>query len=209
MNRSLANVLFGGIASETAADYKIEGSVTQITTDETADALANADSVILVSRAGALQLCFRIKDDAQVVGYGMAVAGAQHPISEIVAMLRAKGTKVRFAIHPVAGRMPGQCNVLLAEASVPYDSERLELHCSLSVFLPSIAVVLEMEEINDDFKDTDLTLVIGANDTVNPIALEKGSPIAGMPVLHAWQSKQTIVMKRGMSSGYGKLSAPF
>ena len=123
MNRSLTNVLFGGIASETASDYKIEGSVTQITVDETADALANADSVILVSRTATLHLNRRFKSGAQVVGYGMAVAGAQYPISEIVAMLRAKGTNVRFAIHPVAGRMPGQCNVLLAEASVPYDSE--------------------------------------------------------------------------------------
>lgn len=117
----------------------------------------------------------------------MAVAKAQYAISEIVAMLRAKGISVRFAIHPVAGRMPGQCNVLLAEASVPYD------------------IVLEMDEINDDFGDTDVTLVIGANDTVNPIALEPGSSIAGMPVLHAWKSKQVIVMKRGMSSGYGML----
>lgn len=100
-------------------------------------------------------------------------------------MLKAKGINVRFAIHPVAGRMPGQCNVLLAEASVPYD------------------IVLEMDEINDDFKETDVTLVIGANDTVNPISLEPGSPIAGMPVLHVWKSKQVIVMKRGMSSGYG------
>ena len=123
MNRTLSNVLFGGIASETASDYKIEGSVTQITVDDTADALANADSVILVSRASTFYLNCRFKDGAQVVGYGMAVAGAQHPIAEIVAMLRAKGIKVRFAIHPVAGRMPGQCNVLLAEASVPYDSE--------------------------------------------------------------------------------------
>ena len=123
MNRTLSNVLFGGIASETASDYKIEGSVTQITVDDTADALVNADSVILVSPTVALHLNGRVKVCTQVVGYGMAVAGAQHPISEIVAMLRAKGTKVRFAIHPVAGRMPGQCNVLLAEASVPYDSE--------------------------------------------------------------------------------------
>src|ERR1700733_11308282 len=115
-----------------------------------------------------------------------SVAKAQYPIAEIVELLRARGVNVRFAIHPVAGRMPGQCNVLLAEAGVPYD------------------IVLEMDEINDDFPDTDLTLVIGANDTVNPIALEPGSPIAGMPVLHAWKSKQTIVMKRGMSSGYGK-----
>jgi len=118
----------------------------------------------------------------------MAVAKAQYAISEIVSMLKAKGVSVRFAIHPVAGRMPGQCNVLLAEASVPYD------------------IVLEMDEINDDFGDTDVTLVIGANDTVNPIALEPGSSIAGMPVLHAWKSKQVIVMKRGMSSGYGKFA---
>ena len=97
---------------------------------------------------------------------------------------------MRFAIHPVAGRMPGQCNVLLAEASVPYD------------------IVLEMDEINDDFPDTDVTLVIGANDTVNPIALEKDSPIAGMPVLHAWKSKEVVVMKRGMASGYADVPNP-
>jgi len=135
MNRTLSNVLFGGISSEMASDYKIEGTVTQITVDDTADALANADSVILVRRGSALQLGCQIKDGAQVVGYGMAVAGAQHPISEIVAMLRAKGIKVRFAIHPVAGRMPGQCNVLLAEASVPYDSELLEFHRNHGVVL--------------------------------------------------------------------------
>ncbi|KAG6898354.1 hypothetical protein C0992_009029 [Termitomyces sp. T32_za158] len=146
--------------------HEIKGSITQTTVDETVEALSNADSVILV------------------VGYGMAVAKAQYAISEIAAMLRAKGVNVRFAIHPVAGRMPGQCNVLLAEASVPYD------------------IVLEMDEINEDFKDTDVTLVIGANDTVNPIALEPGSAIAGMPVLHAWKSKQVIVMKRGLASGY-------
>lgn len=123
MNRTLSNILFGGIASEMASDYKIEGSVTQITVDETADALANADSVILVSPSRTLYPDRCTKRSLQVVGYGMAVAGAQYPIAEIVAMLRAKGTNVRFAIHPVAGRMPGQCNVLLAEASVPYDSE--------------------------------------------------------------------------------------
>jgi len=136
------------------------------------DALLGAESVILV------------------VGYGMAVARAQFAIADIVSILRAKGISVRFAIHPVAGRMPGQCNVLLAEASVPYD------------------IVLEMEEINDDFKDTDLTIIIGANDTVNPIALEAGSAIAGMPVLHAWKSKQTIMMKRGMASGYADVPNP-
>lgn len=121
----------------------------------------------------------------------MAVAKAQYAIAEMTAMLRSKGVNVRFAIHPVAGRMPGQCNVLLAEASVPYD------------------IVLEMDEINDDFPETDLTLVIGANDTVNPIALEPGSPIAGMPVLHAWKSKGVVVMKRGMSSGYGEYRPSF
>ncbi|KAF8844456.1 PNTB-domain-containing protein [Paxillus ammoniavirescens] len=173
MNRSLTNVLFGGIGTVAPTEVtKIEGTVTKTTTDDAVEALANADSVILV------------------VGYGMAVAKAQYAISEICAMLRAKGINVRFAIHPVAGRMPGQCNVLLAEASVPYD------------------IVLEMDEINDDFGETDVTLVIGANDTVNPISLEPGSPIAGMPVLHAWKSKQVIVMKRGMSSGYADVPNP-
>ncbi|OJK04946.1 hypothetical protein ASPACDRAFT_109952 [Aspergillus aculeatus ATCC 16872] len=171
MNRSLTNVLFGGIAAPQQAK-KIEGQVTQATVDDTAEALSNAESVIIV------------------VGYGMAVAKAQYALAEIVNMLRSKGVKVRFAIHPVAGRMPGQCNVLLAEASVPYD------------------IVLEMDEINDDFPDTDLTLVIGANDTVNPIALEPDSPISGMPVLHAWKSKEVIVMKRGMSSGYADVPNP-
>jgi NAD/NADP transhydrogenase beta subunit len=126
----------------------------------------------------------------QVVGYGMAVAKAQYAISDFVSALRSKGINVRFAIHPVAGRMPGQCNVLLAEASVPYD------------------IVLEMDEINDDFPDTDVTLVIGANDTVNPIALEAGSAIAGMPVLHAWKSKHVVIMKRGMASGYADVPNP-
>lgn len=168
MNRSLVNVLFGGISAPAAAtEYKMEGSITQTNVEDTAEALTNAESVIIV------------------VGYGMAVAKAQYAISDITSMLRAKGIRVRFAIHPVAGRMPGQCNVLLAEASVPYD------------------IVLEMDEINDDFGETDVTLVIGANDTVNPIALEPGSPIAGMPVLHAWKSKQVVVMKRGLASGYG------
>ncbi|KIP12232.1 hypothetical protein PHLGIDRAFT_21067 [Phlebiopsis gigantea 11061_1 CR5-6] len=173
MNRTLTNVLFGGIgATAQQSDYKIEGSVTKTSVEETADALSNSENVILV------------------VGYGMAVAKAQHAIAEIVSTLRSRGINVRFAIHPVAGRMPGQCNVLLAEASVPYD------------------IVLEMDEINDDFSDTDVTLVIGANDTVNPIALEPGSAIAGMPVLHAWKSKQVIVMKRGMSSGYADVPNP-
>lgn len=170
MNRSLTNVLFGGLSTlNEAQEYKPEGQVTQTSVDDVAEAMLNSESVILV------------------VGYGMAVAKAQYAISSIVTYLRAKGITVRFAIHPVAGRMPGQCNVLLAEASVPYD------------------IVLEMDEINDDFPETDLTVVIGANDTVNPIAMEKGSAIEGMPVLHAWKSKQVVVMKRGMASGYGKL----
>ncbi|KAK3501365.1 NAD(P) transhydrogenase mitochondrial precursor [Neurospora crassa] len=172
MNRSLTNVLFGGISAPTTTEYKIEGSITQTNVEDTAEALTNAETVIIV------------------VGYGMAVAKAQYAISDITQMLRSKGIKVRFAIHPVAGRMPGQCNVLLAEASVPYD------------------IVLEMDEINDDFGETDLTLVIGANDTVNPIALEPGSPIAGMPVLHAWKSKQVVVMKRGLASGYADVPNP-
>ena len=141
----------------------------------------------------------------------MAVAKAQYALSDITRMLRDKGVNVRFAIHPVAGRMPGQCNVLLAEASVPYDSMLSHAlmvastwHTFVFSFLSLFAVVLEMDEINDDFSDTDVTLVIGANDTVNPIALEPGSAIAGMPVLHAWKSKQVVVMKRGMASGYGK-----
>lgn len=173
MNRSLTNVLFGGIGTTAApTTYKPEGTAVTTTVEDTAEALLASENVIIV------------------VGYGMAVAKAQYAISDMTRMLRANGVNVRFAIHPVAGRMPGQCNVLLAEASVPYD------------------VVLEMDEINDDFGDTDVTLVIGANDTVNPIALEKGSPIAGMPVLHAWKSKQVIVMKRSLGSGYGMLNPP-
>ncbi|KAL4886139.1 NAD(P) transhydrogenase [Aspergillus karnatakaensis] len=172
MNRSLTNVLFGGIAAPQQSQKKIEGKVTETNVEDTVDALANAESVIII------------------VGYGMAVAKAQYALAEITHMLRSKGVKVRFAIHPVAGRMPGQCNVLLAEASVPYD------------------IVLEMDEINDDFADTDVTLVIGANDTVNPIALEPDSSISGMPVLQAWKSKEVIVMKRGMSSGYADVPNP-
>lgn len=172
MNRSLTNVLFGGIAAPAQTDFKVEGQITKTSIDETVDLLANAENVIIV------------------VGYGMAVAKAQYAIAEFTNMLRSRGINVRFAIHPVAGRMPGQCNVLLAEASVPYD------------------IVLEMDEINDDFPETDVTLVIGANDTVNPIAMEPGSPIAGMPVLHAWKSKNVIVMKRGMASGYADVPNP-
>jgi NAD(P) transhydrogenase subunit beta len=126
-----------------------------------------------------------------VPGYGMAVAQAQFAVSDITKFLRAKGTTVRFGIHPVAGRLPGHMNVLLAEARVPYD------------------IVLEMDEINDDFPSTDLVLVIGANDTVNPSAIEDpSSPIAGMPVLEVWKSKTSIVMKRSMASGYAGVENP-
>merc|ERR1711981_136129 len=126
-----------------------------------------------------------------VPGYGLAVAKGQYPVAELVDILKKKGKKVRFGIHPVAGRMPGQLNVLLAEAGVPYD------------------VVLEMDEINDDFKDTDITLVVGANDTVNSAAIEDpNSIIAGMPVLEVWDSKQVIVMKRSMAAGYAGVDNP-
>ncbi|KAJ5786434.1 uncharacterized protein N7503_011646 [Penicillium pulvis] len=172
MNRSLTNVLFGGLGNQVQSQKKIEGEVTQTSIDDTVEALSGAENVIII------------------VGYGMAVAKAQYALAEIVSILRARGINVRFAIHPVAGRMPGQCNVLLAEASVPYD------------------IVLEMDEINEDFKETDVTLVIGANDTVNPIAMEPDSAISGMPVLHAWKSKEVIVMKRGMSSGYADVPNP-
>ncbi|GAM89736.1 hypothetical protein ANO11243_077750 [Dothideomycetidae sp. 11243] len=172
MNRSLTNVLFGGISAPASTEHKVEGEIMKTDVDTTAEMLMNAETVVIV------------------VGYGMAVAKAQYVISEITSILRSRGIKVRFAIHPVAGRMPGQCNVLLAEAGVPYD------------------IVFEMDEINDDFSETDLTLVIGANDTVNPLSLEPNSPISGMPVLKVWNSKQVVVMKRGMSSGYADVPNP-
>ncbi|KFA63107.1 hypothetical protein S40285_05890 [Stachybotrys chlorohalonatus IBT 40285] len=173
MNRSLTNVLFGGLSTPSSVqEFKPQGEVTQTSVDELAESLLSSESVILI------------------VGYGMAVAKAQYALSSIVSVLRSKGITVRFAIHPVAGRMPGQCNVLLAEASVPYD------------------IVLEMDEINEDFPETDLAVVIGANDTVNPIAMEKGSAIEGMPVLHAWKAKQVVVMKRSLGSGYADVPNP-
>ena len=124
-------------------------------------------------------------------GYGMAVAQAQYPVAELTRKLRDKGVDVRFGIHPVAGRLPGHMNVLLAEAKVPYD------------------IVLEMDEVNDDFCETDVVLVIGANDTVNPAAIEQpGSPIAGMPVLEVWNAKNVIVFKRSMATGYAGVQNP-
>jgi len=141
--------------------------------EETADLLLGARSVIITP------------------GYGMAVAQAQHPVAEITKLLQAQGVTVRFGIHPVAGRLPGHMNVLLAEANVPYD------------------IVLEMEEINEDFPETDVVLVIGANDTVNPSALEDpNSPIAGMPVLEVWKSQTVVVMKRSLASGYAGVENP-
>ncbi|KAJ3072326.1 hypothetical protein HDU99_002217 [Rhizoclosmatium hyalinum] len=177
MNRSIWSVIFGG-SWNTAAPVLGEattaktGPVIETSVENIVEDLANAETVIIVP------------------GYGLAVAKAQYAIADTVKMLHANGVKVRFGIHPVAGRMPGQLNVLLAEAGVPYD------------------VVLEMEEINEDFGETDITLVIGANDTVNPLALEPGSIIAGMPVLHVWKSKQVFVMKRSMASGYADVPNP-
>merc|ERR1712050_476023 len=152
---------------------EITGEAKEITVDGAAEALANAQNVVIVP------------------GYGMAVAKAQYAIADIVTTLRNNGKNVRFGIHPVAGRMPGQMNVLLAEAGVPYD------------------IVLEMDEINDDFPETDLVLVIGANDTVNSAAEDDpNSIIAGMPVLRVWKSDQVVVMKRSLGVGYAAVDNP-
>jgi NAD(P) transhydrogenase subunit beta len=178
MNRSFLSVILGGFgADEGAAPAKKgdgpQGEAVPITAQETADLLKNAKSVVIVP------------------GYGMAVAHAQYPLYEIAQWLRERRAEVRFAIHPVAGRLPGHMNVLLAEAKVPYD------------------IVLEMEAINDDFPKTDVVLVIGANDIVNPGALDdKSSPIYGMPVLEVWKSKAVVVMKRSMASGYAGVENP-
>jgi H+-translocating NAD(P) transhydrogenase subunit beta len=179
MNRSFWSVIFGGFgADEGSAPAKREsgepqGEVVPVSAAETASLLRDAKQVVVVP------------------GYGMAVAHAQYPVYEIAALLIKQGIKVRFAIHPVAGRLPGHMNVLLAEAKVPYD------------------IVLEMEEINEDFPHTDVVLVIGANDIVNPGALDdKSSPIYGMPVLEVWKAKATIVMKRSMASGYAGVENP-
>ena len=180
MNRNFISVIAGGFGGEAAAPAKGDGAAAQpagevvsVTAQETADLLKEAKSVIIVP------------------GYGMAVAQAQHTVFEITKRLRDLGKTVRFGIHPVAGRMPGHMNVLLAEAKVPYD------------------IVLEMDEINEDFPDTDVAMVIGANDIVNPSAQEDpGSPIAGMPVLEVWKAHHSIVMKRSMASGYAGVDNP-
>ena len=178
MNRHFLSVIAGGFGtgggtSPASSSVVPEGEVTPIGSEETAELLRNASHVVLVP------------------GYGMAVAQAQHTVQEITKLLREKGVDVRFAIHPVAGRMPGHMNVLLAEARVPYD------------------IVLEMDEINQDFPETDVVMVIGANDIVNPGAQEDpNSPIAGMPVLEVWKAKHSIVMKRSMASGYAGVDNP-
>jgi len=175
MNRKFLAVIAGGFgtAGGTAAADGDQGEVVAVSAEETATLLKDAKQVIIVP------------------GYGMAVAQAQHVINDITRKLRDQGTEVRFAIHPVAGRMPGHMNVLLAEAKVPYD------------------IVMEMDEINDDFPDTDAVLVIGANDIVNPSAqTDPDSPIAGMPVLEVWQAKTVVVMKRSMATGYAGVQNP-
>ncbi|MBE3640676.1 NAD(P)(+) transhydrogenase (Re/Si-specific) subunit beta [Mangrovicoccus algicola] len=173
MNRSFISVILGGFGSTAGPAMEVEGEQVAIDADGVASALEEAEEVIIVP------------------GYGMAVAQAQQNVSELTKRLRAKGKKVRFAIHPVAGRLPGHMNVLLAEAKVPYD------------------IVLEMEEINEDFPDTDVVIVIGSNDIVNPAAQEDpNSPIAGMPVLEVWKAKQVFVSKRGQGTGYSGIENP-
>ena len=173
MNRSFISVILGGFGNTTGPAMEIEGEQIAIDADGVAAALEEADSVIIIP------------------GYGMAVAQAQQSVSELTKRLRAKGKNVRFAIHPVAGRLPGHMNVLLAEAKVPYD------------------IVLEMDEINDDFPSTDVAIVIGSNDIVNPAAQEDpNSPIAGMPVLECWKAKQVFVSKRGQGTGYSGIENP-
>ncbi len=175
MNRSFINVLLGGFGATATSTGKttVEGSATSTNTGEVVDLLANAQTVVIVP------------------GYGMAVAQAQHAVAEITRILRAQGKQVRFGIHPVAGRMPGHMNVLLAEANVPYD------------------IVLEMDEINEDLATTDVVLVVGANDTVNPSAKhDPTSPIAGMPVMEVWGAGTVVVLKRSLSSGYAGVDNP-
>ena len=173
MNRSFISVILGGFGGASGEAAAIEGEQVAIDAEGVANALNEADSVIIVP------------------GYGMAVAQAQNAVSELTKKLRGKGKEVRFAIHPVAGRLPGHMNVLLAEAKVPYD------------------IVLEMEEINEDFPDTDVVIVIGSNDIVNPAAQDDpNSPIAGMPVLEVWKAKNVFVSKRGQGTGYSGIENP-
>ena len=173
MNRSFISVILGGFGGTTGPAMEVTGEQIAIDTEGVAAALNDAESIIIIP------------------GYGMAVAQAQQSVSELTRKLRAKGKDVRFAIHPVAGRLPGHMNVLLAEAKVPYD------------------IVLEMDEINDDFPSTDVAIVIGSNDIVNPAAQEDpNSPIAGMPVLECWKAKQVFVSKRGQGTGYSGIENP-
>ena len=173
MNRSFVSVILGGFGGPAGEQMAVEGEQVAIDADGVATALNEADSVIIIP------------------GYGMAVAQAQTAVAELVRKLRAQGKNVRFAIHPVAGRLPGHMNVLLAEAKVPYD------------------IVMEMDEINDDFPDTDVAIVIGSNDIVNPAAQDDpNSPIAGMPVLECWKAKQVFVSKRGQGTGYSGIENP-
>ena len=173
MNRSFISVILGGFGGPAGEQMAVEGEQVAIEADGVAQALNEADSIIIIP------------------GYGMAVAQAQQAVSELVKKLRAKGKNVRFAIHPVAGRLPGHMNVLLAEAKVPYD------------------IVMEMDEINDDFPSTDVAIVIGSNDIVNPAAQDDpNSPIAGMPVLECWKAKTVFVSKRGQGTGYSGIENP-
>ena len=173
MNRSFVSVILGGFGGTSGPAMEVEGEQIAIDADGVAAALNDADSVIIIP------------------GYGMAVAQAQQAVSELTKRLRGQGKEVRFAIHPVAGRLPGHMNVLLAEARVPYD------------------IVLEMDEINEDFPSTDVAIVIGSNDIVNPAAQDDpNSPIAGMPVLECWKSKQVFVSKRGQGTGYSGIENP-
>ena len=173
MNRNFVSVILGGFGGAKGPQMTVEGEQIAIEADGVAAALNEADSVVIIP------------------GYGMAVAQAQQSVSELVRKLRAQGKQVRFAIHPVAGRLPGHMNVLLAEARVPYD------------------IVMEMDEINDDFPNTDVAIVIGSNDIVNPAAQEDpNSPIAGMPVLECWKAKQVFVSKRGQGTGYSGIENP-
>jgi NAD(P) transhydrogenase subunit beta len=175
MNRSFLSVIAGGfgVESGTSASGAEEGEHREVDADAVAEMLTEASSVVIVP------------------GYGMAVAQAQYPVADLTRRLAERGIEVRFGIHPVAGRLPGHMNVLLAEAKVPYD------------------IVMEMDEINDDFDDTAVVLVIGANDTVNPAATEDPtSPIAGMPVLTVWNADNVVVFKRSMAPGYAGVQNP-